>query len=256
MKNLLITLLSLCATSTLFAQSGLEIMQKNEAQMSSKFQTVNLTMKLTSAKGRVKERTLEWQSSEMPQGTEKSLIRFTYPADIKGSGLLSIDENNVETMWLYLPALKKSRQISSKEKSGSFMGSDFSYSDISSEDLKDYTYKVVGSESIFGHDCYKIEATPISEETIKETGYATRILWVRKKDHMITQVNYFNKEGEHIKQLIANDIKDAGNNKLRAYTMSMKNLVKGSSTVLSFSDYNINTPIENEVFTQRNLSSW
>ena len=133
--------------------------------------------------GRERKRVVQSRSMEFAGGT-KQLIVFEAPAEVRNRGVLSVDYDagdKDDDQWLYLPSLKKSTRISSSDKSGSFMGTDLSYSDMTSQDPSEYTYKIVAqSVQIDGEDCWQIEARPKTERTKTETGYVKSHAWVSK----------------------------------------------------------------------------
>ena len=146
MKNLIILIAIICSTS-LFAQDAKSIIEKNKTEMEATDQEVTLTMQLVSKSGSTRERSLTWSTMKAKTGLSSSYLLFTAPADIKGTAFLS-QENATgnDDQWLFLPALKRSRRISSNEKGQSFMGSDFTYDDLGEEDTNKSTYKLLKSE--------------------------------------------------------------------------------------------------------------
>jgi len=144
----------------------------------------------------------------------KSLLFFNYPADVKNSGFLTYDYSNVETddkQWLYLPALKRIKQISSSDRSKSFMGSDFTYGDMKKPEISHFNYRILESTKIKGKDVWVIEALPISNKIIKETGYTKSILFVRKDIYFIIRAVYFLKKGKKQKYYDVKTLKKINN---------------------------------------------
>ena len=134
-----------------------------------------------------------------------NLMFFLSPADVKGTGFLTYDyeaEGKDDDQWLYLPALRKTKRIASSDKSGSFMGSDFSYSDLTKRRVDDYTYTFYKNQaevSVYGKQCWVIESVPKNSKIIKETGYSRSILFVRQDNMMVVRAIYHVNDGGDLK---------------------------------------------------------
>lgn len=239
------------------AQTGTEIMKKYDLQMRSDDQQVDLTMKLVSSKGRERVRTINRKTMTDNADNVSSLIRFLSPMDIKGTGFLSIEyTDRDEDQWLYLPALNKTRRISAADQSDNFMGSDFTYEDIGTEDIDNFEYTILGKEEIDNATCYKIEAKPNNEKTADESGYVKRIIYVDQTNYMIRRVIYFNKKNEKSKILNNYEIElieDA--NKWRTHKSVMENLETNNKTILIYNNYRIDKSIDKVTFTKRTLET-
>ena len=135
------------------------------------------------SKGRKRIRGVQSRSLEFPGGS-KQLIFFESPADVRNTGLLSIDYDDgakTDDQWLYLPSLHKSTRINSSEKSGSFMGTDLSYSDMTQRAPSQYEYKMLNtSAQVDGEACWLIEARPTTPREKEETGYLKSQMWISK----------------------------------------------------------------------------
>ena len=196
-KNLkvFITIISALLVYTLtWSQTGIEIMKKNEAQLHASSSQVKNVMTLINKKGN--KRVREITRFTIDDGTNSSLlIRFTQPADIKGTGLLDIENTDRDNdRWLFLPALNQSRRISSSNISDSFMSTDFTYEDIGEEELEEYTYKLVKTDKYNNQDCFVIEAFAKNDKRKKESGYTKRLLYVSKEHYLIVYAKYFDKK--------------------------------------------------------------
>ncbi len=211
-----------------------------------------LKMTLISMKGK-KERRRSRELTSIEKKYEdgkfksKSLLRFSKPKEVKGTGFLTWDKvgSNPDDQWLYLPALKKVKRIRTKEKGRSFMGTDFSYEDLSGRNLDADEYELLGEESIHGSSCYKVEAKP------KEKGgqYSSRIVWVEKHNSLMKRVVFFNKKGDRFKIL---DIPDHVKNGdyWTATKMIMKNLKNNHRTELDVLKVDYDQELKDNVFTE------
>lgn len=180
----------LCANS--FAMTGLEVMQKvDKANSGTIGSESEMTMTLIDANGNKVEREMESMTIESDKG-DKSVMEFLRPLDVKGTKLLTWtlkDESNQQ--WLYLPQFKRVKKINSKNQSGSFMGSEFSYEDIAGEELEKYTYKLLSEDK----KTWKVESVP------KETsGYSKLITVISKEKMNPLSVEYYDRRGDLLKQ--------------------------------------------------------
>ncbi|WP_271783311.1 outer membrane lipoprotein-sorting protein [Aquimarina algiphila] len=241
--------------SMLSAQTGLEVMTKNERQVFADDEKIDITMTLVNKKGKTRARTINQVIKSDETRNRSSIIRFTSPSDVKGTSFLAVEySDRDDDQWLYLPALGKTRRISSSNQTDNFVGSDFTYEDMGTEDLEDFKYTIIKEETIDGQNCFLVEAIPISTSKIKETGYSKREIYVRKSDFVIAKINFYNKNKVHIKTLTTSDVKKVANSeKSRAYVITMNNHKTNHKTILKFADFQINTGVETDIFSKRNL---
>ncbi len=231
-----------------------EIMEKNDRQMNSRDEESRFTMKLINKQGKERKRTVRMYLKTDIKNNDKTLIRFLSPADVKGVGLLAIEDGDREDQWLYLPALKRIRRISSSEKSDSFMGSDFSYEDVEQNDLDNYAYQLLREEALDGQNCNVIRSIPVNEQTIKETAYSRTEVWIRQDNFVAARVDYFNHKGDHFKTMRSNNIRPIdGTDKWRAHLIDMRNESTGHHTELHYDSIQINRGLDDNLFTQRYL---
>lgn len=237
------------------AQSGLDIMKKYKEQSNTNDQEVEIVMKLINNKGQERTRTIHWVTKNNDKEERSSLLRFLTPADVKGTGFLSIEHiERDDDQWLFLPALNKSRRISASDETDNFMGSDLTFEDLKTEEIEEYKYEYKGTQKVDGIDCYVIIATPSTDKRKKETGYSKRELFVRTDNYLFAKVNYYNKEGELYKIFHGEDPKIIkGSNHERLHKISMENLKTGSKTIIFFNGYKIDHNTKWELYTKRNL---
>ncbi len=215
------------------------------------------TMTIIDSKGRKRIRKIAQVSKLYDNGrTEKKLVRFISPADVKGTALLTFDyEDREDDMWLYMPALRKIRRIISSEKSKSFMGSEFSYSDMTPPILNNFTFIKLEDETVLGTECWKIQMTPIDEDIADDNGFSKRIVWVGKLNHVTRKAVYYDLDSELHKELTILEIKqfDSAENKFRATHLRMKNIQNGRMSVLRVENIIFNPDIKDDYFTMRYL---
>jgi outer membrane lipoprotein-sorting protein len=196
MKNIL--LLHLVAV-VLFAQSNAEVAKKSYEKISGYGSSISkTTMVLRNAEGDENIRKLEMKKLEGENG-DKSLLIFLYPNDLKGTKLLSYEViGGDDKQWLYLPAIKRVKRISSRNKSGSFMASEFSYEDISSQNYKNYSYsgeaELVKREGV---EYFKVLRVPKD----KHSGYSKQIIYIDTKEYLARFGEYFDRQGRVLKKI-------------------------------------------------------
>ena len=141
----------------------------------------NMVMELRNKQGDSSKRTIRLQTLEVIGDGDKSMSIFDSPADVKGTSFLTFSHAiKPDEQWLYLPALKRVKRINSKNKSGPFMGSEFAYEDLASQEIEKYSYKYIRDENLNGVDCFVIERYPAYEHS----GYTRQLAWVNKERYV------------------------------------------------------------------------
>jgi len=193
-------------------------------------------------------------------GGTKGLTIFEEPADLRNTAFLNIDYDDGargDDQWLYLPALHRAKRISSSGRSDSFLGSDFSYADMSRSDPNDYDFKVLEpSVQVDGDDCWLIEATPRTSKAKEETGYLKKHVWVSKKTAVERQIKAWVIRGKKLKYIKVGDVRQVQGiwtaHQIEGRTMSGDKLL--SSTVVRTLAVKYNDPsISDDLFTERRL---
>ena len=237
-------------STTLLALSNYEVALKSESAMSGfKDATSKMQMSLINARGQEKTRTMKMKVLE-GEDEDKSLMEFLTPADVKGTKFLSYEHiDKDDDQWMYLPALKRIKRISSKNKSGAFMGSEFSYEDLSASNTKKYTYSDTLDEVVVdGVAMYKSERKPIS----KYSGYTKLISWIDKETFLVQKVEYYDRKKKLLKTAYFEDYKNYGD-VYRIGKITMKNIQNDKSTILIWSEEKIRTGLKEKDFHKRYL---
>jgi hypothetical protein len=183
--------------------TGREIMDRVDARDDGDHLSQDMEMILIDKRGERRERTLRMHSRDVGEDTQ-SIMFFLAPATVKDTGFLTYDydlADRDDDQWLFLPALKKTKRIASGDKSGSFMGSDFTYADMTDRDLDNYDYRLLKEDEVGGHPVWVVEAIPNSEDEIEETGYTKSVLFVRKDNHVVVRAKSWVKKGKRVKYL-------------------------------------------------------
>lgn len=211
------------------------------------------TLRIYDANGRERVRQTSMASRLFDNGaTEKRIIRFLSPPEVKGTGMLiyDYDERN-DDMWIYMPALRKTRRIVGNEKSQRFMGSEFSNADMSAPRLEDFSYRVTGSATAGGTDCWVVEVIPLNEDIMDEVGYDRQVAWIGKKDFVFRKAEYYDADDEMFKQMISSDVRqiDKAGKKYMAARMEMSNVQNGRRSVITIDRIQYNPDVREEYFT-------
>ena len=166
--------------------------------------TANMVMELRNKQGDVSTRTIRLKTLEVIGDGDKSMSIFDKPADVKGTAFLTFSHAvKPDEQWLYLPALKRVKRINSKNKSGPFMGSEFAYEDLASQEIEKYTYKYIRDEKLNGVDCFVIERYPAYEHS----GYTKQLAWVNKEKYIAEKIEFYDRKNDLLKTLINSDYK-------------------------------------------------
>ena len=218
-------------------------------------QRSEMHMVLKNAYGEETRRTMRSRTLERPERTvgDKSLIIFDDPRDVKGTALLSYAEIlKQDDQWLFLPSLKRVKRISSNNKSGPFMGSEFAYEDITGNEIGKYSWKYLGTEpcpNLPSLECFKLETHPKYEHS----GYTKRISWVDTQEFRPQQTDFYDRKDELMKTQTFNGYKQYLNKYWRADTWSVVNHQTGKKTDLEFKSYEFNTGLTDDDFSQAAL---
>lgn len=215
--------------------------------------TANMTMVLRNRHGEESKRSIRIRTLEVVEDGDKGMSIFDNPKDVKGTAFLSYThKSGPDDQWLYLPALKRVKRISSNNKSGSFMGSEFAYEDIASQEVEKYTYKYLKDEPC-GHsqmkECFVVESYPVD----KKSGYTRLITWVDKEEYRSARVDYYDRKNSKLKTLTFGPYKKYLDKHWRPESMKMVNHQTGKSTDLSWTDYSFKTGLTNNDFTKNAL---
>jgi len=218
-------LLALLLSISTSAQDARQIVKNSlDVVKVSSFEALS-TLTITDAKGNTRVRKSAMASMSLPNGTEKRIIKFTSPADVSGTGILIFDyPEKSDDMWIYLPALRKTRRIVSKEKSKSFMGSEFSNANMTAPGLDDFTYTLLGIEEYQGKSCYMIESRPLNSDLEDEYGYLKSVSWIDENTYLVYQIHYADFDGDLFKTISNSDFKELDKERGRYMVTGMKAL--------------------------------
>lgn len=213
---------------------------------------VSLNMILRNAQGQSSVRDLRIRNLEVEDRSlgDKSLTIFDKPRDIKGTAFLSFTKIlDPDDQWLYLPALKRVKRISSANKSGPFVGSEFAYEDLVSQEVGRYTYKWLKDEACGDLTCFVVERVPL----YKHSGYTKQITWIDQGEYQVRKVEFYDRKDALLKTLDMTEYKQYLGKYWRPHKMDMLNHQTKKSTTLSFTDYTFQNGLSDADFRKNRL---
>ena len=212
--------------------------------------TARQTMLLRNKQGQESRRELRIKVLEVEGDGDRSLFVFDEPRDVSGTAMLIHGRTDAaDDQWLYLPALTRVKRISSSNRSGSFMGSEFSYEDMSAPEVEKFTYRYLRDEPCGELTCTVVERFPTEERS----GYLRQVVWQDKDELRVWKVEYFDRKDSHLKTLTLADYALYLDRFWQAGEQTMVNHLTGKSTVLTWSDFQFGGEIDAAEFTQTGL---
>jgi outer membrane lipoprotein-sorting protein len=244
---------ALAALGVLAAQDAASIVGKSRNRIEALTVQTRYRMVISAKSGGVTERVMDQYSKDDSRRNNRSVIIFQSPASVEGTRFLTIENpGKDDDRWIFLPGLGKVRRIAASEGSGSFVGTDFSYDDISSQDrnVDLDNHRLLREEKLQGADCYVIESTP------KDTGYqySKMIQYIDKANFVNHKIELYDKRGNQIKLLEIQDLKDV-QGRLTAMATKMTTLAVGTSTSLLVDIIKYDGNIPEGVFTTAYLET-
>lgn len=249
----LLALVAIAANAETPEEKGLAIATEGDSRDLGFLDSASeLKMILTNKQGETSERDLRLKVLEVqdPAEGDKSLIVFDTPRDVKGTGFLSFTHiNEPDDQWLYLPSLKRVKRISSKNKSGPFMGSEFAYEDMSSQEVAKYTYKWLRDEPCGELTCFVVERYPV----YKNSGYTKQVVWADHDEYRILKTEYYDRKKSLLKTLELSDYQQYLDKHWRAHRLYMENHQTGKTTELKWSNFEFKTGVDDGDFNKNAL---
>lgn len=232
-------------------EKGLAIAQESDRRDSGfNSYTNDVQMILKNKQGQESVREIRSRTLEVEDDGDKSMTIFDKPRDVKGTALLSFThKTGPDDQWLYLPALKRVKRIASDNKSGPFMGSEFAYEDIASQEVDKYTYKFLRDDTLDGLDVFVFERYPVD----KKSGYTRQILWMDTKNYKARKIEYYDRKNSLLKTLVFTDYNLYLDKYYRAHDMYMVNHQKGKSTRLLQTNFNFDVELTDRDFDKNSL---
>ncbi|MDR2258807.1 MAG: outer membrane lipoprotein-sorting protein [Treponema sp.] len=252
-KTTLFAVFTLIAGAALSAQDAGAIVSASRNRIKADTVSTRARMVITAKDGSTTERLIDQYSKDGPQGNDRTIIVFQRPPSVAGTRFLTIENPGAsDDRWIFLPSLGKVRRIAASEGSGSFMGTDFSYDDISSasRDADLDTHTVLREEKLNNKDCYVIESVPKD----KSYQYSKMVLWIDKDSKINYKLELYDKRNTLVKAVEMLDIKDV-QGRLTAMRTNMTTLAAGTSTAIYVDILKYDDPIPEGVFTTNYLET-
>lgn len=253
-KMIWTVLLPALITSWTNAQTAREIIDRSMESISFPAMEMNSTLKILDSKNRERIRQIYTVSREF-NGVSKTRIEFTAPADLKGTAMLIYDyKDKDDDMWIYLPALRKTRRIVSSEKGKSFMGSEFSNADMAKPNSNDFIHKIVKEESYNGKNCWVLESRCKDEDREDMYGYSRKLAWIDRQTYLCYRIEYYDFDNNLYKVQSLENYKKESNGRYFAYLMKMENRENGRSSIMTINEFKDSVDQPESSFTPAMLS--
>ncbi len=216
-------------------------------------ESVTLIMQLQDRRGQLRERDLRLLLLEKPGDEgDKTLTIFDAPPDMQGTIFLSHAEVGADdALWLYLPALKRVKRISSANKTGAFFGSEFAYEDIAAPEVGKFTYSYDGEEPCGDSQCYRVARFP----AYPHSGYSKLLTWYDQTTYRPRQIDYYDHDQAVMKRLNLRDYKLHHDKFWRPHQLVMENHKTGKTTILTYRDYVFGQGLSDRDFNPNTLKS-
>ena len=227
--------------------TGRQIVEKAYNLPTGDDRTSVLTMTLTNKSGQTRVRKIQQYTKDLGD-TEKSIMFFLTPADVKNTSFMnwSYDSDKSDDQWIYLPALKKVKRISSDSKNDYFMGSDFTYDDLGDRKLDADVHKLLKEETIDGNACYVVESISKDEDYM----YTKTKTWIRKDNFVGMKKEFYDEDEDLLKVLSIKKVEKISGFWIISHS-EMKNVQKNHKTSMKLSGIKINTDVSASKFSER-----
>ncbi|MBN1602630.1 MAG: outer membrane lipoprotein-sorting protein [Chitinispirillaceae bacterium] len=239
-----------CLLSAQSASDGSGIMRKVYDRPAGNDMKASLTMTLRNARGDTRVRSIR-QFLKTASDVEKKLMFFVEPADVRNTAFMNWSYTAAgknDDQWIYLPALKRIKRISSSGKSDYFMGSDFTYDDLGDRHPDQDTHRLTGTENIDGKRCFVVESVP------KEEGYmySRTVTWVIDGLWVGLKKEFYNDKGKLLKTLRVKEYAEIDGYWTVTHT-EMHNVQKNHTTIMKLADIKYDTGIADDLFSERTM---
>ena len=250
-------LMLLTAVPIVQAMTGREIMEKVDVRDDGDNMTADVKMTLIDKQGNKRIRDMKVFTKDQGADTWK-LQFFLSPADVKDTGFLTYDYyegDRDDDQWLYLPDLHKTKRIATSDKSSAFMGSDFSYADMTRRVLDEWKYKLLKEGMVGEHKVWLIEATPVSKEVQDRYGYLKSVIFIRQDIFLGVRAVHFLKEGKKIKYQENKEVKEIDGVWVATelHEKTTKNKIVLHRTVMEYNNIKYNQSLGDDMFSVRKL---
>ncbi|MDM8518312.1 outer membrane lipoprotein-sorting protein [Desulfobacterales bacterium HSG16] len=260
-KNVFITILSLAIAGSIIVSTATaddiearKVMEKVDARDDGDHVVSELEMILTNKRGKKRIRRIKGFSKDYGENIYR-LMFFLAPADVKNTAFMTYDYDGEkdDDQWLYLPALRKTKRIASDDRTSSFMGSDFSYADMTKPELVNYDYKLLKETEVHGHRAWVIESVPKTKKVVDDFGYTRSLFFVRQDNYVPVRAIHWAKDGGKLKYMDVIKLEKIDNiwTSLEISMTTKKGKVTKHKTLLRYHDVKYNQNLGDEMFSVR-----
>jgi hypothetical protein len=214
--------------------------------------SAKISLLITEKNGSTRIRTISMVTKSYPDGSEKRSIKFLEPADVKGTSMLITDnKTSADEMWIFLPALNKTRRIVSTERGKNFMSSEFTNADMSSPAPSDFTNMHAPNSG--ENNTWVIESIPADNVKVDEYGYSKKISYIGKGDLTVKKIEFYNFENKLFKILEIRSVQPLEGGRYLVKDMLARNLINGRSSEMKMDNIAVNARIDDSIFSLQNL---
>jgi hypothetical protein len=225
-----------------------EIMQRVLRDSRADDEVADVLMELVDARGRVRRRTTTIYSKKRTAHESARLIRFRDPPDLARSAILSIEHADRDAdQWIYLPAYHAARRVASANRGDTWMGTDFTYEDITDAKIEQYAYTTLRREQLDNVRCTVIEAVPTDRTLKEQSAYSRTIFWVDADESVALKIDYYDRAGRLFKILTNAQLRRHGSYR-RWDVTRVHDVIRNHQTVLTITDRKINRGLSDEYF--------
>lgn len=241
------------------APDAVELMKRNFMATKVSGFIGKVTMTLTNSRGEQRVRMMSVKSRLRGNGIDSAVLTgFLHPGDIKGTGFLQLENSaGNDDIWVYLPALGKTRRLAANNKRDSFFGTDFSYGDVLLPPVDKYEHRWLRNESINGVACHVVESRPKDQSTRDDTGYSRRVTWLHPVHHVELKVEYHDTSDRLLKTQTIGEVREMEPQKGRWLTLrrEMVNHQTGHKTLYVFDQVSLQPDLTDADFSVRKLEA-
>lgn len=256
MRTILITLIAFSALAFQgVAQDAREITDKSTKAIEFEAMEMATNLYIHDNRGNTRERQVAVATRKFGDVT-KTLMRFLSPADVQGTSILIHDyDDKGDDMWVYLPSMRRTRRIVTTEKGKSFMGSEFSNADMSRPNIDDFTYTLLGEETVNDKVCWKVEALAKSREVESEYGFKRRVSYIEKSTYLIQKSELYDRMDRLNKIMTLGDYRKQTNGRYFSFQMEMKNVQNKRRSEMRVSKFQLGSKLGEDKFSVSSLEN-
>jgi outer membrane lipoprotein-sorting protein len=252
---MLLTLALLCLhASAQNRPSGAEIVEKSQQAnyYSGSDMKSNVTMELITADGKKRTRVLTMLRKNEPKtANQKYFLYFHEPGDVRRTAFLvwKYPERD-DDRWIFIPAVNAVRRVAARDSRSSFVGSDFTYEDVSGRDVSADTHTLLREEKLGNADCYVIQSVPKTA-----TDYTKKLAWIDKTTFLPLKEEYYDVQNQLARLFTADRIENVAGHYPTVTKRIMKNVKSGHQTEATFTSVAYDVGLDDGIFSERSLQN-